>query len=144
MVDVRAQEESMVQRLRVGDGQVPQEKIQDKLKEVFKGQAGKINSLNSFTSLLITRSNISLETQLREKILKGLEEDTRWSDILSTLQSDKDQKVLKQGKTNFRLSHGFLQLQNATAQDKSWKIVIPNDLSIKRTILEEIHTVQDI
>ena len=31
MVDVRAQEESMVQRLRLGDGQVLEEKIQEKL-----------------------------------------------------------------------------------------------------------------
>ena len=38
MVDVRAQEESMVQRLLLGDGQVPEEKIQEKLDEVFKGQ----------------------------------------------------------------------------------------------------------
>ena len=141
MVDVRAQEESMVQRLRLGDGQVPDEKIQDKLDEVFKGQAGKMNAVNSFNSLYVSRSNISLEPRLRETILQGLENDTRWSDILSTLQSDKDQKVLKQGKTNFRLAHGFLQMQNVTAQDKSWKVVIPNDPSIKRTILEEIHSV---
>ena len=48
MVDVRTQEESMVQRLRLGDGQVPEENIQDKLDEVFKGQSGKGNSLKSF------------------------------------------------------------------------------------------------
>ena len=78
---------------------------------------------------------------MRETILKGLSEDTRWSDILSTLQSDSDHKVLKQGNTDFRLSHGFLQLQNLTTQDKTWKVVIPNDVAIKRTILEEVHSV---
>ena len=77
MVDVHAQEESMVQRLRLGDGQVPEDKIQEKLDEVFKGQAGKMNSFNSFNSLLVSRSNISLEPQLREKNLKGLSEDTK-------------------------------------------------------------------
>ena len=85
MVDVHAQEESMVQRLRLGDGQVPEEKIQDKLDEVFKGQSGKVSSLKSFNSLstiLVTRSKISLEQQLRKSILRGLENDTRWSDIL--------------------------------------------------------------
>ena len=144
MVDVRALEESMVQRLRLGDGQITDEMIQDKLDDIFKGQAGKVNSLHSLNSLskiFVTRSKISLEPQLRKAILTGLENDTRWSDILSTLQSDKDQKVLKQGKTNFRLAHGFLQMQNVTAQDESWKVVIPNDPSIKRTILEEIHSV---
>ena len=53
MVDVCAQEESMVQRLGLGDGQVPNEKIQDKLDEVFKGQAGEINAVNSFNSLYV-------------------------------------------------------------------------------------------
>ena len=117
MVDVHAKEESMVQRLRLGEGQATEEKIQEKLDEVFKGQAGKINSLyssNSFSSILVTRSQIALKPQLKEQILIGLKNDTRWSDILLTVQSDKDHKVLKQGTTNFRLSHGLLQLQNNT------------------------------
>ena len=38
IVDVGALEESMVQRLRLGDGEVTDEKIQDKLCEIFKGQ----------------------------------------------------------------------------------------------------------
>ena len=88
MVDVRALEESMVQRLRLGDGEVNDENIQDKLDEVFKGQTRKVNSLyslNSFSSIFVTRSGIKLELQLRKMILKGLEKDTRWSDILHTL-----------------------------------------------------------
>ena len=75
MVDVRAQEESMVQRLRLGDGQVPEEKIQEKLDEVFKGQPGKVNSLHSFKffeySFGDARSKISLEPQLSKAILTG-------------------------------------------------------------------------
>ena len=35
----------MVQRLRLGEGQVPEEKIQEKLDEVFKGQPRKVNSV---------------------------------------------------------------------------------------------------
>ena len=115
MVDVRALEESMVQRLLLGEGQITDEVIQDKLDEVFKGQAGKVNSLNSFSSILVTRSRISLEPQLRKTILKGLENDTRWSDILQSLQSDNRQKVLKQGMTNFRLSNSLLEMQNKNA-----------------------------
>ena len=144
MVDVRAQEESMVQRLRLGDGQVPEDKIQDKLDEVFKGQAGKVNSLHSFNSLstiLMARSTITLESQLRNKILKGLENDTRWSDILQAVQSDKDHKCIKQGRCKFRMRQSLLEMQNEDAQDKNWKVVIPNDPEIKKTILDEIHSV---
>ena len=36
MVDVRATEESMVQRLRLGEGQSTDEAIQNKLNEVFE------------------------------------------------------------------------------------------------------------
>ena len=118
IVDVRAQEESMVQRLRLGDGQVPEEKIQEKLNEVFKGQSGKVNSLyssNSLSTILVARSKISLESQLRKTILTGLENDTRWSDILHTLQSDKDHKFIKQGLCNFRLAHSLLKMQNQKA-----------------------------
>ena len=144
MVDVRAQEESMVQRLRLGDGQVPEDKIQEKLDEVFKGQAGKVNSLHSFNSLstiLMARSTITLESQLRNKILKGLENDTRWSDILQAVQSDKDHKSIKQGLCKFRMRQSLLEMQNEDAQDKTWKVVIPNDPEIKKTILDEIHSV---
>ena len=37
MVDIRAHEESMVQRLRLGDEEVTDEHIKDKLDHVFKG-----------------------------------------------------------------------------------------------------------
>ena len=96
-------------------------KIQEKLNEVFKGQAGQINSLyfsNSLSTILFARSSISLESQLRKQILTGLEKDTRWSDILSTLQSDKDHKILKQGLCNFRLKNALLEMQNEKAQDQ--------------------------
>ena len=133
----------MVQRLRLGDGQITDEAIQDKLDEVFKGQVGKANSLhslNSLKSVFVTRSRISLELQLRKTILKGLKNDTRWSDIVQVLQSDKRQKVLKQGLSNFHLANSLLEMQNKNAQDSSWKVVIPNDAEIKQKILEELHT----
>ena len=127
--------------IRLGDGEVNDEKIQDKLDKVFKVQTGKVNSLNSFSSIFRTRSSIKLELQLRKMILKGLEKDTRWSDILHTLQSDKGRKILKQGLCNFRLANSLFEMQNKNAQDNSWKVVIPSDPEIKRIILEEIHFV---
>ena len=58
-------EELMVQWLRLGGGQITNEKIQEKVDEVFKGQMGKINCLhssNSFNSILVTRSSITLKS----------------------------------------------------------------------------------
>ena len=62
MVDVRATEESMVQRLRLGEGKSTDEDIQKKLDQVFqhgqpegsselnKCQANSLHSFNSFRS----------------------------------------------------------------------------------------------
>ena len=73
-----------------------------------------------------------MEPQLRKTILKGLENDTRWSDIVHSLQSDNKQKVLKQGLSNFHLANSLLEMQNKNAQDNSWKVVIPNDPEINK------------
>ena len=99
MVDVRATEESMVQRLRLGEGKSTDEDIQHKLDEVFKGQpegpseqdkgqANSVYSLHSFnSSILATRSRILLDSEFRREIQIGLENDTHWADILEQLQS---------------------------------------------------------
>ena len=78
---------------------------------------------------------------MRKTILNGLENDTRWPDIVCTLQSAKGHKGLKQGLCNFRLSNSLLGMPNENEQDNSWKVVIPSDPEIKRAILEEIHYV---
>ena len=65
MVDVRATEESMVQRLRLGEGKSTDEDIQKKLDQVFqhgqpegsneqnKCQANSLHSFDSFRSSII-------------------------------------------------------------------------------------------
>ena len=73
--------------------------------------------------------------------MKGLMNDTRWSDIVHILQSDKRDKFLKQVLYNFRLANSLLEMQNKNAQDNTWKVVISSDPEIKRIILEEIHSV---
>ena len=77
MVDVRAQEESLVQRLRLAEGDKGDNGIQKKLDEIFKksspedavvaAQLGK----NSLHSLFVTSSRVTLEEALRDQIKKG-------------------------------------------------------------------------
>ena len=91
MVDVRHTEESMVQKLRLGEGKSTDEDIQRKLDQVFaeghpdrsseqiNSQANSFNSLNSFSSSIFsTRSTIRLDSTLRGEIREGLDNDTRW------------------------------------------------------------------
>ena len=87
MVDVCSTKESMVQRLRLGEGKSTDNDIQRKLDQVFadgqldrssehvKGQANSLNSLHS--SIFVTRSTIRLDSTLRGEIKEGLDNDTR-------------------------------------------------------------------
>ena len=105
MVDVRATEESMVQRLRLGEGKSTDEDIQKKLDQVFqygqpegsseqnKCQANSLHSLYSFrSSILSTRSTILLEAEMKREVREGCANDTRWTDILEQLQSVQSHK----------------------------------------------------
>ena len=108
MVDVRALEESIVQRLRLGDQQPTDEDIQKKLDEVFKGQeqikTNSLYSVKSFRGLAVARSQISLESQLRASFIEGYQIDTKWADILIELQSDPQKKTIIQGRKWYKLS----------------------------------------
>ena len=116
MVDVRNTEESMVQRLRLGEGKSTDDDIQKKLDQVFadgqpdrsseqiNSQANSFNSLHSFnSSIFATRSTIRLDSTLRGEIKEGLDNDTRWADILRQLQSAPGQHV-QQGAKEYRLA----------------------------------------
>ena len=100
MVDVRTTEESMVQRLRLGEGKSTDEDIQKKLDQMFqhgqregpseqnKCEANSLYSFNSFrSSILSTRSTIFLEPEMKGEVREGYANDTCWTDILEQLQS---------------------------------------------------------
>ena len=90
MVDVRAEEESLVQRLRLGEGDQTDEGIQRKLDEIFRKSlpeeskvedSGVLKSLNSLhslrCSLMATTSRVMLDNSLRDSIKKGYDDDSR-------------------------------------------------------------------
>ena len=83
MADVRAEEESLVQRLKLNEGDKGENEIQKKLDKVFKKSrtgevvvavgGGDMHSLYSFHSLLVTNARITLKESLRDSIKKGLQ-----------------------------------------------------------------------
>ena len=89
------------QRLRLGEGKLQLTKISRKnLDQVFqhgqpessseqnKGQANSLHSFNSFrSSIFATHSSIQLDSDLKREIKIGLNNDTRWAEILEQLQS---------------------------------------------------------
>ena len=136
----------MVQRLRLGDEEVTDEHIQDKLDQVFKGtdveRAGAIQS-ECHSLLLVTRSRISLDSSMREKIKSMYESDSRWVDIVTELRSDPQKNLVKRGVKDFRLSHDCLEIHDSEGPDgvNRWRLVIPDIPEVKKQIMEEVHSV---
>ena len=104
-MDVRATEESIVQRLRLDEGKSTDEDIQKKLDEVFQHrqpessseqnrcQANYLHSFNSFRcSFFATLLSIKLDSEMKREIKTCLDNDTRWVDILEQLQSAEGHK----------------------------------------------------
>ena len=95
MADVRAEEESLVQRLCLSEGEQGESEIQRKLDEIFKKSStggavvavGGEHSLHSFHSLLVTNARVTLEENLRESIKMGYTEDSRLAEIIKQLES---------------------------------------------------------
>ena len=148
MLDVRTTEESMVQRLRLGEGKSNDEDIQKKLDQVFqhgqpegsreqnKGHANSLHSFNSFrSSILSNRSIILLKPDEKREVREGYANDTRWTDILEQIQSVQGHKQ-QQGAREYRLAHQLLEVSDSTRQDKKWKTVIPDVPGVKQKILQ--------
>ena len=89
------QEESMVQQLRLGDEEVTDEHIQDKLDQAFKrmdvSRAKAVQS-ECHSSLLVTLSRISLDSSMRVRIKTEYANNPWWADIVAELKSDPQNK----------------------------------------------------
>ena len=131
MVDIRAHEESMVQRLQLGDEEVTEEHIQDKLDQVFKEtDAVRASVILSECHPLLsaTRSRISLDSSMRDRIRGAYESDDRWADIVIELRSDPQRNLVKRGVKDYRLAHDCIEIHNREGPDEvnRWRLVIPN------------------
>ena len=78
MADVRAEEESLIQHLKLSEGDKGENELQKKLDDIFRksriGEAvvaageGEQHSLHSLPSLLVTNAHVTLEEGLRDSI----------------------------------------------------------------------------
>ena len=97
MVDVRAQEESLVQRLKLGEKDRSDDAIQKKLDDIFKKsnleKPQTEGEMEGTHSLFITHTRVTLETILRDDVKEGYKSDLHWDDIMEQLQSSQDQTV---------------------------------------------------
>ena len=127
----------MVQQLRLGDKEVTDKHIQDKLDQVFKGTdaaRAEVVQKECHSVLLVTRSRISLDSTMWEKIKTVYETDSRWANIVAELKSDPQKNLVKQGVKDFRLSHDCLEIHDREGPDgvNRWRLVIPDIPGIKK------------
>ena len=113
----------------------------DRSSEQVKGQANSLHSFNSLpSSMFSTRSTIRLDSTLRGEIREGLDNDTRWADILKQLQSTLGQH-LQQGAKEYRLTRQLLEVRQCIGIDRTWRLVIIDVPSIKQKLMQEVHAV---
>ena len=137
MVHVREEEESLVKRLLLGEDK-SDDGIQRKLDQVFAKSRPEVTQAvgqeaeELGPSLFVARSHISLAKNLREGIKRGLQEDTRWADLISQLESAQD-SIVAIGDRSFWLSSGLLEMQDSGKHRKTqWRLVLPDVPGIKK------------
>ena len=77
---------------------------------------------------------------MKREIKIGLDNDTRWADILEELQPAEGHKQ-QQGTKEDRLAHQLLEVRDSTGKDRKWRLAILDVPSIKQKIMEEMHSV---
>ena len=148
MVDVRAEEESLVKRLQLGEDTSADE-IQRRLDKIFERSRPELAQVvgrthadrDSLHSLLVARTRVTLAPDLRDAIKQGLRDDTRWVDIITQIESSQTHRV-QEGKREYRLTHDMLEMRDTERTDGTrWRLVIPHVPEVKRRIMEELHAV---
>ena len=146
MVAVREEEESLIKRLQLHEGDDGDDAIQKKLDKIFaKSKPDLVDMVdqkesNSRASIMVARSRVTLSQDLRDSIKKGLTEDTKWVDIVNEIESA--QRAITAGSREYRLYGGLLEMKDTTQQEGTrWRIVIPDVPEIKKQIMRESHEV---
>ena len=99
--------------------------------KVFKRtDAGKASAVlhECHSLLLVTRSRISLDSSLREKIRETYERDSRWADIVSELRSYPQKNLVKRGVKDYRLALDCIEIHvhEGPEEVNRWRLVIPD------------------
>ena len=148
LVDTAKREDSeLVRILRLGDNPSDRD-IQIALDELFVGTRPINASLRSTSDhqekvakLLVTRTSITVEDQLKRRIQQELETEESYKDIIEQLTNEVNEVQERDAK--YRLRQGNLMIHKADQPEDSpyWRLVVPNAQDIKTQILEELHSV---
>ena len=94
--------------------------------------------------LSLASSRVRVENdQFRARLVRGILADEDYVDIYEKLQDPNEtNEVTERGRT-YRMKRGILKMheENQSPTYEYWRIVIPDDPEIKKTVLKELHCV---
>ena len=101
------------------------------------------HSTNQCTVLAIAESAISIDPQMRQRMMECLRNEDQYSDAIQKLEDPNETNEVQVSDRVFRLKQGILKIHE-TRQPSSfqyWRTVVPNQQDIKIQLLREIHAV---
>jgi len=85
---------------------------------------------------------VDVSTDLRHSMLEQLQDESPYREILKELDDAPiSRQEVKRGVEVYRLKHGTLVVHRPDfhEEDYYWKLVVPDNIDTKTTILKELH-----
>ena len=126
--------------------------VQEALSKLFKKEIdcisaglrlGKETTVVNHPKLMIARTSIGINDELKEKIIEKQAIEQPWGRIREEML-DKEMKFYYENKRKYKLENGILYIGKQDKNDntvKYWRVIVPDDRDIRNRILEEIHAV---
>ena len=101
-----------------------------------------MNEDDSFNAILaIAESSIHIDNQFRLDLFNSLKVDDQYWDLIAKLEDIEQPNEISVNDRAFRIKQGTLKVneKDQTNAANYWRMVVPNEISIKQTILRELH-----
>ena len=114
----------------------------DKLKEASKQIL--TTDKDSFNAILaVSESSIRIDSQFKQNLFNSLKEDDQYRDLIQKLEDHEYPNEISVNDQVFHIKQGTLKVHEKSQENAAnyWRMVVPNELSIKQMILHELHCV---
>ena len=134
---LKASDTDRIQSSSVSESKTGPSPVQDQ----FSISVSRISSVNQ-CKLVVSRSSISIDKSLREKIYSLLLRENYYKEILNEMESTGKNK-LKRGQEKFQMKKNLLMIHIVGQPEdvEYWRVVVPDDLEVKSLLVSELHSV---
>ena len=95
------------------------------------------------TVLAISSSAVSIDSEMRQQMMRELRNEDQYADILQTLEDPNEMNEVQVNDKCYRIKQGTLKvhIQQQPETWNYWQTVVPNNQDIKLQLLWELHAV---